>query len=116
MTYDAIMKTMGTDLSSLSWYWTWDKSQSAGIGFSTGNVWSRQARRKMKLAGQESSASKLSEIPVDPELGVRIQSKIVSTKDSEERAVEVVISWIQGTDSVLFESFCGMLKRKLEGK
>ena len=116
MTYDAVMKTMDADLSSLSWYWTWDKSLSAGIGFSTGNVWSRQARRKMKLAGQEGSASRLSDIPVDPELGIRTQLKIVSTKDSEGRAVEVLISWIQGTDSVLFESFCGMLKRKLEGK
>lgn len=27
----------------------------------------------------------------------------------------VTIRWIKGHDSVLFESFCGMLKRKLEG-
>jgi 23S rRNA (adenine1618-N6)-methyltransferase len=27
----------------------------------------------------------------------------------------VTVRWIKGHDSVLFESFCGMLKRKLEG-
>ncbi len=28
---------------------------------------------------------------------------------------KVTIRWIKGHDQVLFESFCGMLKRKVEG-
>ena len=27
--------------------------------------------------------------------------------------VEVQVRWLQGVDSVLFESFCGMLKRQM---
>ena len=34
----------------------------------------------------------------------------------EEKGVKVVVRWLKGTDSVLYESFCGMLKRKLEGR
>lgn len=35
---------------------------------------------------------------------------------AEERGVRVIVRWLKGSDSVLFESFCGMLKRKLEGR
>lgn len=44
-----------------------------------------------------------------PALGFKIQLK----KDSEGVS-EVMIRWLQGRDSVLFESFCGMLKRQLK--
>lgn len=113
-TIDVATAAINTELSSLSWYWTWDQSHSAGIGFAPENVWSRQARRKAKLAGQGNAPARLSAIPVEVELGVRVQLKLVQEPNSETHEVQVLISWIRGTDSVLFESFCGMLKRKME--
>ncbi|KAJ5721398.1 uncharacterized protein N7483_009332 [Penicillium malachiteum] len=115
-TYDAVMTAMNADLGSLPWYWNWDQSLSAGVGFASGNVWSRQARRKLKIAGEQGSMASLTNIPPEVELGVRVQLKLTHVQGSSGNTVEVLISWIRGTDSVLFESFCGMLKRKLESK
>ena len=42
-------------------------------------------------------------------LGFTIQFNTGQDKGS----TDVQIRWVQGLDSVLFESFCGMLKRKL---
>lgn len=106
---------MNAELESLPWYWEWNKSVSAGVGFASENVWSRQARRKLKLAGQ-AGAGQLNAIPQEVALGVRVQLKLHQGKEPESKEVQVLIRWIQGADSVLFESFCGMAKRKMEGK
>ncbi|KAJ5108270.1 hypothetical protein N7456_004945 [Penicillium angulare] len=115
-TFSTVVDAMNKDLNSLSWTWTWDKNLSAGIGFASENVWSRQARRKGKLAEQQGTASKPTLNLKETELGVRVQLSLARAKDSEAHEIKVLISWIQGTDHVLFESFCGMLKRKLETK
>ena len=49
----------------------------------------------------------------DPEmtLGFKIH---VEPKQSDESGTKVTIRWLKGHDTVLFESFCGMLKRKIE--
>jgi 23S rRNA (adenine1618-N6)-methyltransferase len=112
---DSAISTMKSNLGSLSWYWNWDKSTSAGVGFASENVWSRQARRKMKLAKQ-AGIGHLDVIPQEVALGVRVQLKLLQGKEPESKEVQVSVRWIQGMDSVLFESFCGMLKRKMEDK
>lgn len=38
----------------------------------------------------------------------------VSVRGDMERQVEVTVRWVKGFDAVLFESFCGFLKRKVE--
>lgn len=48
-------------------------------------------------------------------LGFKVQLRLDGII-AEEKGVKVVVRWLKGSDSVLFESFCGMLKRKLEGK
>lgn len=108
---DTVNASLNAELNALSWYWTWDQSLSAGVGYAAENVWSRQARRKMKMAGQE--GTKLDNPPEQIALGVRIQLRLVRGKEGSDE-VHVTIRWIQGMDSVLFESFCGMVKRKLE--
>ncbi|CEJ62202.1 hypothetical protein PMG11_10710 [Penicillium brasilianum] len=112
---DTAISTVNAELRSLPWYWDWNKSLSAGVGFASENVWSRQARRKMKLAGQAETGN-LDAIPQEIALGVRVQLKLLERKEPESKEVQVLVRWTQGTDSVLFESFCGMLKRKMEGK
>lgn len=108
---DTACATLNTEMDSLSWYWSWEKMASSGVGYAAENVWSRQARRKMKISGVE--GMKLDSVPEQVALGVHIQLKLDRGKD-ETNEVQVLIRWIQGTDSVLFESFCGMVKRKLE--
>ncbi|RPB10641.1 hypothetical protein P167DRAFT_559671 [Morchella conica CCBAS932] len=65
-------------------------------GEARGDVWSRKARRR-KARG---------EMDVDVEGGeVKMGFRI------EVMGGEVVVRWTRGTDHVLFESFCGMLRR-----
>ncbi|KAJ9489619.1 hypothetical protein VN97_g3634 [Penicillium thymicola] len=112
---DATTATINAELSSLPWFWAWDQTRSSGTGFAAENVWSRFARRKMKLAGEE-GAAKLKVIPAQVALGVRLQIRLVRGQKPDEEEVRVLVRWAQGTDTVLFESFCGMVKRKLESK
>ena len=51
----------------------------------------------------------------DDEEGMALGFKIrVEGVSGGQAGIRVVIRWIKGNDSVLFESFCGMVKRKLE--
>lgn len=76
-------------------HYEWIESAGAVFGEVAGDVWSRSARR-----AAQRNALNLGE---DVKLGFLI---IINTDN-------VVVSWTRGRDVVLFESFCGMLKRKL---
>lgn len=71
------------------------------------NVWSRQARRKMKTGAAQTEVD---------EHKAALGFKVQLTQGGIDPRVHVVARWLKGTDSVLYESFCGMLKRKLEGR
>jgi 23S rRNA (adenine1618-N6)-methyltransferase len=76
------------------------------------NVWSRQARRRKKQ-GNPDGRQQNEEMKVDEDeaaLGVRISLR----QSKQEKSAEVMIRWFKGNDEVLFESFCGMLHKKLE--
>ncbi|RAQ74312.1 DUF890 domain protein [Aspergillus flavus] len=108
---DDASQKLDKELASLSLQWIWRSNLAMGVGFAMENVWSRQARRKMK-----GSAEAMQSIDVDDSraaLGFKVQLR---KEGIEEKGVRVLIRWLKGTDSVLFESFCGMVKRKLEGR
>ncbi|OJJ07081.1 hypothetical protein ASPVEDRAFT_141676 [Aspergillus versicolor CBS 583.65] len=107
---DNVGRIADTELSSLHVHWVWRKNLAMGVGFAPENVWSRQYRRKMKISNSEEKPE------VDEgkaALGFKIQLRMDPVED---KLVRVVVRWLKGTDSVLFESFCGMIKRKLEGR
>ncbi|KAL4967614.1 DUF890 domain protein [Aspergillus stella-maris] len=107
---DAVGKSVDTEISSLHINWTWAPNLASGIGFASENVWSRQYRRKIKTSGTEDRP----EIDVDKAaFGFKVQLKVDPVEDKD---VILTVRWLKGTDSVLFESFCGMLKRKIEGR
>ena len=84
---------------------------ATGLGFTNGNVWSRAARRRKHQMGQGSADDAASDHGSDedePGFGFKVQ-----LMSGERGIVEVLVRWVKGTDSVLFESFCGMLKRQL---
>ncbi|CAG7960005.1 unnamed protein product [Penicillium salamii] len=112
---DATSETLTKELASLPWFWRWNEKDFTGTGFAGENVWSRQARRKMKLA-EGNDMTKLKDPPAKVALGVRVRLRLALGEKAEEKKVEALVRWIQGTDTVLFESFCGMVKRKLESR
>ena len=84
---------------------------ATGLGFADGNVWSRAARRRKQQLRHNSNNKAASDSESDgsePAFGFKVQ-----LRSGEKGSVEVSVRWIQGRDSVLFESFCGMLKREL---
>ena len=121
---DVVSDRVDAELSALPLRWHWNKGLSTGVGFAGGNVWSRQARRKMRGTGtgKDPASSSSSVAPGKPEeidedqaaLGFKIQLKLDVV--GQGKKVLVRMRWLKGTDTVLFESFCGMLKRKTEGR
>lgn len=100
-----VQDALNHTLSELSLKWMWKPSISTGVGFSEKAVWSRAARRH---------ATKDQEMDVNEEAEMALGFKIHVEKKNGDAGVIATIQWLKGHDAVLFESFCGMLKRKLE--
>jgi len=83
----------------------WKASISTGVGFSEKAVWSRGARRH---------AAKAAETEANEEAEMALGFKIQVGEKIGGPEVQVTVRWLKGHDAVLFESLCGMLKRKLE--
>ncbi|KAI9833918.1 MAG: hypothetical protein M1819_003427 [Sarea resinae] len=126
-TMDDIAQRLIRTLRPLSLlHWRWNQARMTGIGFAEDNVWSRASRRKAAAAtagGPSSSRPRTtgSENTTDEEMDVE-DAKLgfgISIRNQglrEERETEVLVRWFKGDDIVLFESFCGMLKRKVVGE
>ncbi|CCD52822.1 similar to DUF890 domain protein [Botrytis cinerea T4] len=98
-------------LSKLITLWSWEPATFVGTGFCEKAVWSRASRRHLNKTNDEKSnvASKI--LPGDMAFGFKIS---FGDPEEESPGTKVVIRWLKGHDSVLFESFCGMIKRKLQ--
>jgi 23S rRNA (adenine1618-N6)-methyltransferase len=121
-------------LSELPLRWMWKPAICTGVGFAAGNVWSRAARRKLNRDTNRETSQQMGSQGRDEDVegeeddeeeemvfGFKINVREVGRDGSQaverevkERGVQVVIRWLKGFDSALFESFCGMMKRKLE--
>ncbi|KAL8684345.1 MAG: hypothetical protein Q9224_006417 [Gallowayella concinna] len=112
-----VERRMNSVLENLYLQWQYRGQISTGVGFATANVWSRAARRQQKKKEGESIAQESGDEEEEddddeeeePALGFKIQLRMA--KESE--GVGVMVRWLQGRESVLFESFCGMLKRQI---
>lgn len=83
----------------------WDAKNVYIIGFVSKNTWSRAARR------EAAKGIKTADKKGEPAMGFKITLRNTA---GDQRGVEIDVRWLMGNDSILFESFCGMLKRKLE--
>lgn len=113
---------------SLHIQWQYRPSLATGIGFANENVWSRSARRRQhqqkdrkdrkNINTRERRGSEEAEDDQDedededeaanlPQLGFKINLS------HENGSIGILIRWIIGNDSVIFESFCGMLRNKM---
>ena len=112
--------------------WSWDPDSLTGVGHADGNVWSRASRRKGHSCGEDTDvmmddaerhdADKKEDDEdgdeddeEEEEKAIRFEIALRSAEGAGPGAgeVEVKIRWVEGLDHVLFESFCGMVKRKL---
>ncbi|KAG9585504.1 hypothetical protein KCU86_g15405, partial [Aureobasidium melanogenum] len=102
-------------LEALQIKWVWRAEKWVGHGMATQNVWSRSARRKRKRVEMEQENDR----------DAKVQSKALKTEDPAEvllrfsidvREGDMEVHWLQGKDNILFESFCGMLKRSMKPK
>ena len=99
-------------LHALELRWQYRPIMATGVGFANRNVWSRAARRKQQHSPTDPTnkdhAMNDNDENGGPTLGFKIQ-----LRKGHEAGTEVMVRWLQGRDSVLFESFCGMVKRQL---
>jgi 23S rRNA (adenine1618-N6)-methyltransferase len=115
--------------------WKFDSASGVGMFMAReGDVWSRKARRKAKAKGKAHQDTVMqdreseedddaeggpqseseSESDLEPALVARILIKTLSPPVTRTGSKPTIhIRHLQGHDAVLFESFCGWLKRKV---
>lgn len=103
-------------IAELDLKWEWSSDTLTGTAFVKQDVWSRSARRKKRKAEAMEGIQEAATPPGKSEFALVLRVKCLAHVHS--RRVEVRL--LKGTDTVLFEGFCGMLKRKvlekLDGK
>lgn len=85
----------------------WKEKIVTGLGFCDKAVWSRAARRQAVKHGSAGANDE----EEDMAFGFKIY---ISDNAGGVGGSRATIRWLKGHDSVLFESFCGMLKRSVE--
>ena len=91
-----------------------------GLAQAKENVWSRSARRKRKRVNDGDDMAKSDTSGRDTAMKDADQGE--ESDDAEEDQVALAVKihvkdggvdvrWLRGLDAVVFESFCGMLKR-----
>lgn len=101
------MRTINESLEGLDLQWRWKQELQTGVGLASGNTWSRAARRKKMK--QERGGIDEDADDGDEELTVALAFKITIVTGGVE------VRWLRGRDHILFESFCGMVKRVIDG-
>lgn len=108
----SICEKLNATLSSLALSWSWDAQQSSGIGETGDNTWSRAARRKQQKERQQGNGGMEVDLRGKAE---RIALAFRVTVREELPATEVTIRWLRGADTLIWESFCGWLRKTLTG-
>jgi len=107
---EEVAKRLNTLMNGLDIEWSWDEARSSGTGSAKENVWSRAARRKRKRAEMEQSQGIDGTIPMATDQSNQKLALYVHITVTEGQAD---VRWLRGHDGLLFESFCGTLKRAL---
>lgn len=110
------------EFSSLRYFYhTWKSKQSC-VGYAMEDVWSRKARRKFSREHPQddrlhSDGNGDRNIGNKGGMGVEIEEAALGFRIDlslqADGSVDLNVRWLKGADQVLFESFCGMLKRKV---
>ncbi|KAK5634051.1 hypothetical protein RRF57_009765 [Xylaria bambusicola] len=98
--------------------WTWNEQRLRGVGFADGNVWSRAHRRRRTREGTDAAQQESAGSPLDVAncafgFSISISTQINNTAESGSSSPAVTVCWLQGDDESLFESFSGVIRRRL---
>ncbi|WPG98099.1 Hypothetical protein R9X50_00088500 [Acrodontium crateriforme] len=94
----------------------------SGIMEAPGNTWSRAARRRKKFGNAEENQRGDDHTGESASKRRRLTDEQVAVNETNEAGLMVRISckheavhidWLRGNDTVLFESFCGVIRRSL---
>lgn len=97
------------ELETLDLKWQWKSGIAQGLGMAERDVWSRKARRRKEdLSGEM--------MDEDGRVALLFKISLSQSLGQGGSGVLVNVRWLRGKDSVLFESFCGWLKRKVESR
>jgi 23S rRNA (adenine1618-N6)-methyltransferase len=96
------------EVEALRLKWQWKKGIAQGLGMAERDVWSRKARRRN---GDGAGVGQGEEMDEDGDAALVFKISLSPAREGG-RGGSVSVRWLQGRDSVLFESFCGWLKRK----
>ncbi|KAI9641705.1 hypothetical protein NHQ30_009561 [Ciborinia camelliae] len=107
----AVAARLHDTLSGLIPVWTWESQSLTGLGFCDKAVWSRASRRHQSSTNDGKSNATSEHLAEDMAFGFKISLGGVEVDSCETK---VIVRWVKGHDSVLFESFCGMMRRKLQ--
>lgn len=100
------------EMEALDMKWQWKGPISQGLGMAPRDGWSRKARRRKADGDRDGMDGDEMDEDGEAALVFKISLSLVQSRGG----VAVTVRWLQGQDSVLFESFCGWLKRKLESR
>ena len=100
------------EVEALRLRWQWKGPVAQGLGMADGDVWSRKARRRTKNEKAEEIDEDEDE-DEDGEPALVFKISLSMSQSQGAGGVLVDVRWLQGKDAVLFESFCGWLKRKV---
>ncbi|KAI1474337.1 hypothetical protein F4774DRAFT_414967 [Daldinia eschscholtzii] len=110
--------------------WSWSRQLFQGIGFSSGNVWSRAYRRKrarergnLRLAKgntaegsspfhSKSSSQQAEQDNAQCTFGFALTIQVPEDTESENH-IALVARWLQGGEYAVFESFTGFLRKAI---
>ncbi|QDS72326.1 hypothetical protein FKW77_007761 [Venturia effusa] len=115
-TKEDLANSINSILNSLPLAWSNDPGNFTGIAIMKGDVWSRAARRKMKRQGVGTTEPSVNSTEMT--LASPIQNTNASVSEMVVRVSiakdSVKLRWLKGIDNVLWESFRGMMRRKLQ--
>ena len=104
---ELVIACVDTLMTELDIPWRYKPQMGVGLGFAAKNVWARGARRKaMRGEEEEVDSITLNDAKLVFKIHLKAASNLIGT--------ETKACWLKGEDVVLWESFCAMLKDKLE--
>lgn len=105
-------------MTELDVHWQWKQGLWAGIALARENVWSRAARRKRILKDRHpdsnSDAMEIDELHEDSPGEDDITDKVALMAKISVDYERILVRWLKGFDPIIFESFCGMMKRSTQ--
>ena len=104
---EEVSESISQEVDALDLKWQWKKGVGQGLGMAERDAWSRKARRRKGDVSGEA---------MDEDGEAALVFKVSLSQSEGVGGVSVNVRWLQGKDSVLFESFCGWLKRKVESR